>query len=508
MTKFFDTTPKPGFLRAMQSQKWNVPGALAELVDNSFGSGRGNADNVWIRHDTTKRIVTVLDDGQGMEAIGRLFQLGNTIGLSPGDIGTYGSGGTMAILWLPSKVEVWSLKDGQMCHDSITWAEEIKADQYPKISDEWQTATIGNTPVELFELGHGTFIKLHLAKERSFQPANVKRDLARLYAPALRHGKKITWSATGRNAGSEEVLADPIVFPEDDKIRRFNVVVRVDGIDLRVAGEVGVIPDLSQEQSRINIGFGPRVITRTRDCFSSPDGSEQYSGTGVTGYLDLDDGWQDFLCTTKDGVKDQGVWDALMGHVFEKIQSLLKDTDDENLSIILDDIAINLESIFDGDAHVELPAAAGKHKKGDGGGGGHGGGGGGFENKDDPSEEDGDDTTREEDAGATRIRIVRVTDEELESALCTAEVTRHTIEVWVNKDHEMIQTAMMKKPINKSFLNYTVIREVAVEVAKHGDVARRVFPPRVIKQLEEKRDDPRYREKLITRMLLDRIRAA
>jgi hypothetical protein len=40
-------------------------------------SGRGNADRVKIIYNTRKTIA-VLDDGRGMEAIGRLFQVGNT----------------------------------------------------------------------------------------------------------------------------------------------------------------------------------------------------------------------------------------------------------------------------------------------------------------------------------------------------------------------------------------------------------------------------------------------
>jgi hypothetical protein len=29
-------------LRSVQNERWNVSGALAELLDNSFGPGRGN----------------------------------------------------------------------------------------------------------------------------------------------------------------------------------------------------------------------------------------------------------------------------------------------------------------------------------------------------------------------------------------------------------------------------------------------------------------------------------
>jgi len=92
MAKLFNCTPKPAMLRSVQNERWNVTGALAELLDNSFGPGRGNATAVIIFHDLTARTLTVLDNGRGMDAIGRLFQHGNSIGHSIGDIGEYGAG--------------------------------------------------------------------------------------------------------------------------------------------------------------------------------------------------------------------------------------------------------------------------------------------------------------------------------------------------------------------------------------------------------------------------------
>jgi len=58
-------TPKPSMLRAIQNQSWNVAGALAELVDNSLGSKRGDAGNVTITYEPRHRIIEVLDDGRG-----------------------------------------------------------------------------------------------------------------------------------------------------------------------------------------------------------------------------------------------------------------------------------------------------------------------------------------------------------------------------------------------------------------------------------------------------------
>jgi len=121
MTKLFNCTPKPAMLRSVQNERWNISGALAELLDNSFGPGRGNATAVTIFHDLTARTLTVLDNGRGMDAIGRLFQHGNSIGHSIGDIGEYGAGGTKALLWLASRVSIWTLREQMVQRDHVIW---------------------------------------------------------------------------------------------------------------------------------------------------------------------------------------------------------------------------------------------------------------------------------------------------------------------------------------------------------------------------------------------------
>lgn len=124
--RMFSITPKPRMLLGLQNQKWTISGALAELIDNAFGPGRGNADTVRITHDITDRTLTVADNGVGMEYIGRLFQLGNTVGRCAGDIGHYGSGGTQAIIWLAEWVSVATERDGRIMSDRVRWSEILR----------------------------------------------------------------------------------------------------------------------------------------------------------------------------------------------------------------------------------------------------------------------------------------------------------------------------------------------------------------------------------------------
>src|SRR5262245_14016923 len=130
MAKLFNVTPKPAGLRSVQNENWNMVGALSELLDNSFGPARGNANSVKVFYDAKARIISVLDDGRGMDVIGRLFQHGNTIGRAIGDIGFYGAGGTKAILWLSSQVSIWTLRDGMVQSDAVRWDKWINAESF------------------------------------------------------------------------------------------------------------------------------------------------------------------------------------------------------------------------------------------------------------------------------------------------------------------------------------------------------------------------------------------
>jgi hypothetical protein len=505
----FDTTPKPAFLLAMQNQKWTVAGALSELVDNSFGPGRGNATRVHITYDTKHRTITVLDNGVGMESIGRLFQLGNTIGRTPGDIGLYGAGGTMAILWLAARVEVWTLCDGQVSHDEVRWADYFKAETYPVINDEWQRSTLSNTPAELFNAKHGTLIRLHLLPARGgFHTPNIRKALAQTYAPALRQRRELLWTTKAKGGVDTAPIVDPLtVLDQATKCVRFNLTIEVADEHLPVRGMVGIVEDLPQTESVVSIGFGPRVITTTRDCYSSADGRERFSGVGIVGWLDLGEGWQPYLATTKDAMNDQPIWDALMGHVFMKIRPLLQERQHEKIALEFQDISLTLDSVFDGATDIDVTMAPLEPEKQPGGivpGPNGGGGGGGTSSASvvmEPSEEG---EPMPEFGKSRRIFLEHLTDHEMGGVLCRAYPRGHdTIGLSINIDHDLIKQAIEAKPVNRLMLHYMAIGEMAVVLIDHAPLLRKVFTRRALRALEEHDGDER--RALIVRILVDRI---
>lgn len=495
----FDTTPKPFMLKGQRNEKFpgGVAGGLSELVDNSFGPGRGDGTEAHLSWDKHRRILEVLDNGRGMDNVGRIFQFGNTIGISLRDIGMYGSGGTKAILHIPRKVEVWTMRDGMVAHDKITWNSAVyTADHFPLINDEWRNSTSINTPEALYALGSsGTLIRMHVGTDRRINESNIRRDLGLNYAPAIRQGKKLTWNG--------EPIANPINFDELTQSVDFSLILEVaaddnGGVtDLSVRGKIGIVPDLPQSQSVIHVGYAYRTVERTRECFASPDGSERYTGVGVTGWLDLAEGWRPYLSTTKDEIHDKAAWDALMGHVFEKIKPLLKSISEEKQYIVLDNIAMSLSNALDGSVDIEVPSGRpdipdlpdreGRISDG--------------QRK--PRKPTPGDETQAKDQSSARIEIVMLPDAEIESLLCKAVASNNGVDVFVNKDHDFVQRAVDRQPINQDALNLLVIGEVAPALLENWEVAKSVIPKSMLRVLDGKRDDPRQCEGLLTRMLID-----
>ncbi len=493
----FDTTPKPEFLRALQAQKWKVAGALSELVDNAFGPGRGDATRCSITYDAARQVLTVLDNGKGMDGVGRLFQLGNTIGRAPGDIGIYGSGGTMAILWLASRVRVWTLRNGELNHDVVDWAEQIAKGEFPIVSDDWERATLVNTPEELLANRHGTMIEVRLLRERKFVISNVQRDLAETYAPAFRKGRALWWKSLGKN-GQTQRLADPLEEPSDPASTiEFDAGLVVNDEFLGVRGKIGIVDDLPLSRSKVAIGYGPRVILRTRDCYRSPDGTEAFREAGVAGYIDLLDGWQPYLATTKDAFNDGPVWDALMEYVFQKIRPILHAAKRNELMLLLEDIAISLQVRSGHDVTDGRPAGTGK---GPTPGEGH------AEIKIDPT--NGPEVRGKTPAGAT-FRIVTMTDGEMEGLLCKAQASGDGVDLIVNEDHPFTQAALAERPYNRPALELLVTRELADELWRNETLRQKTFRRADLLAIDDfvgKTDHESDGAAFIHRLLIDRVR--
>jgi hypothetical protein len=517
----WNTTPRPRLLEAEAGLKWSVAGAVSELVDNSFGPQRGNARNVTIIYNRTKRQLIVRDDGVGMEHIGQLFQLAEGVGRSIADIGKYGSGGTKAIVWLADKAKVTTLRNGKVMRDEAVWSEWEKMKSWPEVSDVWEPASFRNASTALLEMGHGTEIELFLRRERAINVEVVQRDLERTFAPAFRHGKSLEWLTMSRGRDWKRKLrGDWLTMPDEPRKHiKFAIDVAVDDIVLPVTGEVGLIDGLSYNDSTIAVGFIWRNIFHTRSCYEH-DG-RRYGGSGVAGWIDLGEGWQDFLTTTKDEIKDDRLREALMAAVFEKIEPLLKQTEEERLSIILDGIALDLtealgnlnqleeeieegfsdmparQRFFDDDISSRDRPAVPLRK---------------FEPKvveNDRNNSGPHDPQKKKVPPVTRLSIHKTPDNEIGGALCRLDLLSDndtTLRVEVNKDHEVIEELLKARPLNRMGLNLMITREIAAALCERPALLERVVTAKLKRKLETADNQTKKKERLLARLLMDSAR--
>jgi hypothetical protein len=506
--KFYNVTPKPAMLRAIQNERWTALAALAELIDNSFGPGRGNATQVVIEYSPKARVLTLSDDGQGMVAIGKLFRHGDSIGRTIGDIGEYGAGGTKALLWLASVVKIWTLRDGKVQSDRITWRKWIEAKSFRtlNVSNEWRDMP-SNAPKKLLDWGHGTIIELSLLKTRKINQANLIRDLSKMYSTGIRRGgKKLTWITDG---DPPRELVDPYHEPPATAKRvDLDFAIEYEDRSLPVKGQVFFDKNTTHADSRVQIGYAYRILRSTIDCFQSEDGSERYIGTGVSGWLDLGDGWRHYLTLDKHEFDDAPLWDTLMGRVFELIKPLLKEAERKSFSLEFDDLALGLEGALNlqtGSVTIQTGDRPGDSGRGDGGGG----------SESEPGPEPGGKPDGEAGDKEKKVPpifgvvIVPTSDLQMKGELCRAEINREDIYVLVNAEHAVIKETMKSHPINRMALNLLLTTEIAGAISALDEsdrVIKRLFKGRLAIEISSI-ELPRDRARTITRQLIDRVRS-
>jgi hypothetical protein len=63
----------------------------------------------------------------------------------------------MALLWLASRVSIWTLREQMVQHDRVIWKNWFNLDSFDdaNVSDDWRRANSANTPPEL--LGRGAW---------------------------------------------------------------------------------------------------------------------------------------------------------------------------------------------------------------------------------------------------------------------------------------------------------------------------------------------------------------
>jgi hypothetical protein len=446
----------PRVLLSYRNRSWSVIGALSELIDNSFGEDRGNAGIVQVFWDKKRRSLAVLDNGRGMTAVSYLFVIGQGAGETGGnDIGRYGSGGSNALLWLSDIVEIWTVNEfGQRAYtqQNIQELVEVK-EEWPDVDDTWSRVTARNVPLKMKEVGQGTLILMRVSKRHNVRPNNLRRDLSKRYAPALRSGRQIVWhdedgstSLTPWNPGE---LGDSV-----------SVELKVRGLE---AGfRVAYAEEVSQGDAGISISYGLREIEFTTDPFG------EYVGGQVYGYIDLRPEWKPWLTTTKDGFVDAILRQELIDAAHKEMLWLLEFL--ENKKTERFEAALKL-ACFEGISELLKKAVRGKPGSGD-----HPikllPGEGGFEPgpprppKDLPK---GEIDKEEDEPNGLPIDIRGVSGNTIDGQWMDGKlIVGEKMVISYNKDDETVIEAKNRKPVNMAFFKSLIVDLLLAELYEHN----------------------------------------
>lgn len=324
-------TPTPAMLAGVYNANWKTEDAIAELIDNSFGEGRGNASIVRVRYTPEvgeNGLLEIYDNGRGMDDLLRIFKLGSTIGRIGKDPGRYGQGGTKSLVWLGTKVEVISLrKDGKTCSQKAIWANWEKEANWPHISDDWETVDMDNVKdAEMRKFGHGVMIRLWL--RRGIRPEAQKAKIAETFAPALRAGKSITWQTIKGKTVKREIIK-PYEFDDRKAQSSVSDLVFVDTpkgeFPIEVKGFLVEEPDADFKPGVVIEYAEARVIIprdQAKACFYDSKNDKPMGYSNITGRVTLHSEWREYLTTHKENVTDE-VRTALYDTVFGVLKPLL-----------------------------------------------------------------------------------------------------------------------------------------------------------------------------------------
>lgn len=291
----------------------------------------------------------------------------------------------------------------------------------------------------------------------------------------------------------ERYLDDPFeVKAPPDSIVRFNVVVERGEDHLPVNGVVSFDETVSHADSIIRIGFNYREIMRTRDCFRSD--TEAFAGNGVSGWLDLGEGWQPYLSTTKDGFDDAPLYEALMAHVFTNIRDLLVQAERHTIDFELDNIAIGLEMALERTMKMRVKVT---REPGDvSGERGRSG-----DSKTHDADPDPDSKTGA--SAGTRIRLNTQTEDQMKGVLARAGVDPLGIYVDINKHHAYVREAIRQRPINSAALNLMIIMEIAALFSTDPQLCIKAFKKSFVDELNG--HDDQEKQRLLIRRLIDSV---
>jgi Histidine kinase-, DNA gyrase B-, and HSP90-like ATPase len=477
--------PTGRILHGIRSRKWSIPDAIAELVDNSFGELRGKADTVTIQWDAKKRVLGILDNGQGMKDVADLFTLGEGTVSGAGDNGVFGMGGSEALLWLADYASVETLRSdlvgGRVARGRANWKTCVDRQDFPIIDTQWRPATLATCSQELLARRHGTLILLRLREGLRVRPEIIRDQLSRWYGIGLRTGRCIYWLD---GVGDEAVVTPVVPWNPGEMKDVISATITIEqGLSAQVVA--GRVDGLSVRHSKLAVNYLYRQIKETTEGFGR-------IVQGAVGYVDLSPEWLQYLTTTKDDIREdcRHLEAELMRQIAEVLRPLVETLEQAKLEKVFTNVKINLKRRLEFGIQQATTADPDGIESdiieapGDLDGSGNGVDGSGYKRPRKP---------RRPEQLAAQIDIEQVPDSEIDGRLCQVEVGRigdvRTAKAFINKEHELVKMALLSEPINQRLLEHILIAALSTEIVKQDAlVTFGLFTPRGAEALMEKYD--------------------
>lgn len=325
--------PRGHYLQGLMRQKLQWPTILGELIDNCFDAA---AKNVTVQF--TESMLTIIDDGNGVEDVESLVRLGDHVEGDQTTLGVYGVGCKDAWLSCGNVFEIESVCRG--VHKTA------KYDAVELIANNW----IAPDPVEkASDKKPFTRLRFHLFEDRNIPGSTIIERLEWMFSPALASGRNIVFVRK-----EKETKLAAAVIPERTGVIRETFLFE----GKRVSIDIGMMEKREMQNGPFWLVFGHRVIAATSL------GTGDYSAKGIGGCIVLDDQqWKPLLTKNKNDLDCDTT--ALGEMILQRIETLLMVAKEESDTFESELLLRSVEDMLNGSIN-NLKQKIGRENRGSG----------------------------------------------------------------------------------------------------------------------------------------------
>jgi hypothetical protein len=304
---------EPAFLysiRAQASFTWKK--MLCEFIDNSFDA---DANRVQISFPGGK-VFRIQDDGDGTDDLMRLITLGRRKDHATNDVGKYGVGCKLALIWLWGTSSIETKTETSSQRLEVHW-EKI-AEGLANYPESAQSVNVGSI------VGTGT--KIECRGERCYPKADsLLQSLSSTYTPGIELGKTI--SVKFEKGNPERVIARQ--WPKTTKA--IDDIVEAAGRPVRI--RMGIVSEGVSNPYGEGFSFERtyRVIKETTL------GANGFSVSRIAARITLGNEWE--LSTNKDDFSE--FQDELAEAIYDRCAELMSEASEQAVS--MEDTTFNKE---------------------------------------------------------------------------------------------------------------------------------------------------------------------